>query len=351
MKTGNPIQKKFRTFTILKTVPFLIVTLVLLNACKKDPDIDTNSKIDEGNRVISLTVPKGLPYPIIPEDNLPTKNRIALGKRLFFDPILSRDSTIACGSCHFEDKYFVDNLKVSVGIQKRTGQRNAPTVLNTAYHPYFFWDGGNPTLEQQVLGPIGNPLEMDYNVVKVVERLIKHKDYPALFKQAYGQTPSVFTLTRAIANYERTLLSGNSRYDEYLHDNDTTVLTASEKRGMNIFFGEKGECFHCHGGFNFTDNSFQNNGIYLTYADSGRARVTQLTKDIGKFKVPSLRNIDKTAPYMHDGSMASLEEVVEHYNSGGTNHRNKSPFVLPLNLSTTQKQDLVNFLKALTSEN
>lgn len=326
----------------------LFVFMLFVVSCKKE---DTMVReISDGNKVISLTIPKGFPYPTIPDDNLPTKNRIALGKRLFLDSILSRDHTISCGSCHFENKYFTDNLKVSTGIENRQGDRNAPTLINVAYHPYFFWDGGNPTLEQQVLGPIGNPKEMDFDVNKIVERLNLHSEYPSLFRQAYGKDPSVYTLTRAIACYERTLISGNSRYDDYVQKGDTTALTTSEKNGMNLFFGEKGECFHCHGGFNFTDNSFRNNGLYLSYADSGRARITLVVSDVGKFKVPSLRNIDKTAPYMHDGSMTTLEEVVNHYNSGGKNHPNKSPIIGSLNLTVAEKADLVNFLKSLTDQ-
>ncbi len=330
-----------------RQIVLLFIPVLFVFSCKKEP---VPYEYSEGNKVVLYTVPKGFPYPTVPVDNLPTKNRIVLGKRLFFDPVLSRDSTISCGSCHLEDKYFTDNLKVSEGIGKQLGVRNAPTIINVAYHPYFFWDGGNPTLEQQVVGPIENSLEMGFNINEAVARLKKHSDYVKLFQEAYGKEISPFTLTRAIACYERTIISGNSRYDDYIQKGDTSALTTSEKNGMNIFFGEKGECFHCHGGFNFTDNSFANNGLYTTYADSGRARITLKASDVGKFKTPSLRNIDNTAPYMHDGSFATLVEVVEHYNSGGKKHPNKSPILLPLKLTVTQKQDLVNFLKSLTDK-
>ncbi|HRC33482.1 MAG TPA: cytochrome-c peroxidase, partial [Bacteroidia bacterium] len=166
----------------------------------------------------------------------------------------------------------------------------------------------------------------------------------------YKMPPSVYTLTRAIACYERSLFSGESRYDEYLYEKNTAALTPSEINGMNIFFGEQGECFHCHGEFNFTDYSFKNNGLYLNYADSGRARITALPSDVGKFKVPSLRNIELTAPYMHDGSLATLTDVIEHYNSGGKAHPNKSGLIQPLNLSAQEKQDIINFLNALTDK-
>ena len=304
----------------------------------------------DGNWIITMSLPKGFPYPNIPSDNRPTKNRIKLGEMLFLDPILSRDSTISCSSCHQSSKHFTDNLSVSVGIAGRTGQRNSISLFNVAYQPYLFWDGGNPTLEQQVLAPIDNHLEMDFDVNLIVEKLRKHPSYPLLFQKAYNQEPSVYTLTRAIACYERTLFSGSSRYDDYVMNKNTSALTASEINGMKIFFGEKGECFHCHQGFNLTDYSFRNNGLYLQYADSGRARITQLNSDIGKFKVPSLRNIEHTAPYMHDGSYVSLEDVIDHYVSGGVKHRNKSPVIQPLKLSAQEKTDLLNFLKSLSDQ-
>jgi cytochrome c peroxidase len=306
--------------------------------------------IDTGNEVITLQTPVGFPYPEIPEDNQPTKNRIALGKKLFFDPILSRDSTISCSSCHHVDKKMTDGLPVSNGIEGRQTLRNAMTVLNVAYQPNMFWDGGSPTLETQVVAPIESHVEMDFNVLKVVERLKNHSEYPALFLKAYGLDPSPYTLTRAIANFERTLFTGNSRYDDYQYKNITTALNTSEKRGLDLFFSEKAECFHCHGGFNFTDFSFRNNGLYEVYADSGRARITALQSDVGKFKVPSLRNVALTAPYMHDGSLATLEQVIDHYNSGGKPHINKSFLIQPLNLSDQEKTDLINFLKTLTDQ-
>jgi cytochrome c peroxidase len=214
----------------------------------------------------------------------------------------------------------------------------------------MFWDGGVPNLEQQVLAPIESHFEMDFNLPDVVTRLNNIDDYKTLSMKAYNQMPSIFSVTRAIACFERTLFTGKSKYDDYTYYNNKNALSASEKRGMDLFFGEKGDCFHCHGTFLFTDNSFQNNGIYEYYADSGRARITLNQDDVGLFKVPSLRNCEKTAPYMHDGSFSTLEEVVEHYNSGGKSHRNKSSILRQLNLSAQDKQDLVAFLKALTDE-
>jgi cytochrome c peroxidase len=319
----------------------------LLTSCKKDPPL--LKTLDDNNKVIALSVPSYFLYPDIPSDNQPTANRIKLGKMLFNDPVFSKDSTVSCNSCHQEDRYFTDNLSVSTGIYGRQGIRNAPSLLNVAYQPYMFWDGGNPTLEQQVLAPISNPNEMDFDVNEIVKKLNNNPVYVSLFQKSYSQNPNVYTLTRAIACYERTLIKGNSRYDKYLTV-DTNALNTSEKNGMHIFFSEKGDCFHCHQGFMLTDFSFRNNGLYLHYADSGRSRITQLLSDIGKFKVPSLRNVEMTAPYMHDGSLATLEAVVDHYNSGGYNNPNKSPIIRALNLTNQEKQDLVNFLKTFTSQ-
>ncbi len=321
----------------------LFVFFIAFASCKKD-DPKT------GNEIIDLAIPIGFPEPNIPEDNRPTQNRIDLGRKLFFDPILSRDNTISCGSCHNTDKKMTDGLQFSNGIDGQKTERNSMTILNVAYQPSLFWDGGVPNLEQQVIAPIENHLEMDFNVNFVVDRLLAHPEYPALFQKAYNLPPSAYTLVRAIANFERTLFTGKSRFDEYQYDKKSSALTDAEKRGMDIFMGEKGECFHCHGGYNFTDYNFRNNGLYLSYADSGRARITGESSDAGKFKVPSLRNIELTAPYMHDGSLQTLEQVIEHYNSGGKLHPNKSGLIQPLNLSEQEKLDLISFLKTLSDQ-
>ncbi|MDX2190453.1 MAG: cytochrome c peroxidase [Bacteroidota bacterium] len=321
-------------------------------SCKKGKDEPLSEIINEipSNEEISLKVPYGFPYPDVPADNKPTQARIDLGEKLFFDPILSRDNSVSCASCHLPDRFFTDNLTVSIGIEGRKVERNSPTLINVAFQKSMFWDGGNPTLEQQVLAPIDNHNEFDFDVNEIVKRLQKHKDYSTLFQMAYKQAPSVYALVRAIANYERTLIGGTSKYDDYNRTMNSDVFSESEYRGLSIFFGERGECFHCHGGFNFTDNSFQNNGLYLTYPDSGRARITQLPTDVGKFKVPSLRNVEMTAPYMHDGSISTLEEVVAHYVGGFKKHRNKSLIIQKLNLTTQEQSDLVNFLKTLTDK-
>lgn len=343
MRLINTAVYSTKRFIVFCTA-FLFIGIL---SCKKDKDVD---ELIEDDEVITLKIPGKFPYPEFPADNQPTQKRIDLGKRLFFDPILSRDSTVSCGSCHLPNKFFADNLKVSVGINGRTGTRNAPSLINVAYQSSMFWDGGNPNLEQQVLAPIENHDEMDFDINKVVDRLTKKSDYVNQFQRAYKQGPNVYTLTRAIACFERTLIGGTSRYDKFAVNHDSTLLTPSEKNGLILFFGEQGDCFHCHQGFNFTDNSFRNNGLYLTYADSGVARITGLSSDIGKFKIPSLRNVGATAPYMHDGSLQTLQEVIDHYASGGKKHPNKSAILKPLVLSPQEKTDLINFLKTLTDQ-
>lgn len=333
---------------LLKNHIEVIVFLGLIISCKPQKTIE---KADEKAQVINISVPKTFPALEFPEDNKPTTYRIELGKMLFNDPILSRDSSISCASCHQEKLHFTDGLSISIGIEGRLGIRNAPSLYNVAYQTSMFWDGGNPTLEQQVVAPIDAHFEMDYDINEVVKKLLAHPTYPDLFQKAYQQAPSNFALTRAIACYERTLISGVTKYDKFLLSQDSSMLSASEKNGLKLFFNEQGDCFHCHQGAFMTDFSFQNNGLYETYKDSGRARITQKNYDIGKFKVPSLRNIEHTAPYMHDGSLATLEEVLDHYNSGGKTHPNKSKIIRPLNLTETEKNDIISFLKTLSSEN
>ncbi|MBP7257500.1 MAG: hypothetical protein KBA13_10490, partial [Chitinophagales bacterium] len=326
----------------MKNISKILFLLFLFASCKKEELKQNND--------FPLEIPKGFPKPFIPENNQPTTERIEFGRKLFFDPILSRDSTISCASCHFTDKKFTDGLAISIGIDNRVGIRNAPTLLNVAYLPTMFWDGGVPNLEQQVLAPIESHFEMDFNLPDVVKRLNTIEEYKTLSLKAYNQLPSIFSITRAIACFERTLYTGKSKYDDYTYYNNKNAFSDSELRGMELFFGEEGDCFHCHGTFLFTDNSFQNNGIYEFYSDSGRARITLNQDDVGLFKVPSLRNCEKTAPYMHDGSFETLEEVIEHYNSGGKNHPNQSSILRPLFLSQKDKSDLVAFLKTLTDE-
>lgn len=304
---------------------------------------------NSGVKQFYMKIPKGFPAPIIPEDNQLTIARVELGKRLFFDPILSRDFSISCATCHHPEKSFSDTVALSKGVFGRKGLRNSPSLANIAYKNQFFMDGGVPTLELQVTAPIQDHNEMDLNILDVVQRLKSEPDYVKLSKKAYNQEPSPYVVTRSIASYERTLISGNSNYDQYRNGNEM-ALTHSQKRGMGLFYSTRTNCSSCHSGFNFTTNNFENIGLYSVYKDSGRMRVTLNEVDRGKFIVPSLRNVAVTAPYMHDGSMESLEEVIDFFNDGGEIHTNKNNLVKSLRLTDEEKNDLVNFLKSLTDK-
>lgn len=294
----------------------------------------------------SLFIPKGFPTPFIPEDNQLSDSRVALGKKLFFDNMMSRDSSLSCASCHQPQFAFSDGRQKSVGIKGRQVSRNAPTLTNVAYQPYFLLDGLNPSLETQVKIPIHEHNEFDFHILLIAERMKQDSLYVSLSKDAYNSEPSPQVIAYAIACYERTLISGNSPYDQYFYQGNKTALNDSEIRGMNLFFDDL-YCASCHGGFNFSDSRLTNNGLYTNYTDQGRARLTKKTEDQAIFKTPTLRNIGFSAPYMHDGSFESLEQVIDHYSSGAKGHFNQDPLIQPFNISQDQKQDLIAFLIAL----
>jgi len=293
--------------------------------------------------------PEGFPKIPYPPGNPLTSAKIELGRRLFYDPRLSRNGTISCGSCHKQEHAFTDAGKsFSLGIDRQSTLRNSPSIANSAYNTFFMAEGGVPTLELQAIAPIINPLEMDMNTDSIIGRIDGVGLYRELFRQAWGDDSITFArVTKAIASFERTLVSGASPYDRWLNG-DARALSESATRGVNLFFGEKGDCFHCHGGFNFTDQSFHNTGLDSVTTDPGRIAVTDRPLDDGKFKTPSLRNIALTAPYMHDGRFSTLRETLEHYNSGGKNHPNQDPLVRPMGLSEGDIADLIAFLEALT---
>lgn len=304
---------------------------------------------DEEEAIYQLILPTGFPEPVIPEDNQLTQARIDLGKRLFNDPILSRDSSISCASCHKRAAGMADDLAISPGIKGRLGFRNAPTLANVAYHPYFFKEGGSPTLEMQMLGPIEDENEMGFNAAELAQRLLGHPFYDSLALAAYNRPMDLFVLTRAIASFERTLISGDSPYDRYT-TGDSAAMSEAAIRGMNLFFSETTNCASCHDGHDFSTYDIHNNGLYAEYADLGRYRVSLDSADIGKFKVPTLRNIAATAPYMHDGSLPDLASVIRHYNHGGQGHANQHELIRPLNLSQQEQEDIIEFLHHLSDE-
>ena len=334
MQSYKPVHLPMRLLYCL----FAALFSISLSSCSKD-EKDEAAPIDDGNTVVNYQIPAGFPYPAFPADNAPTINRIELGKKLFNDVILSQNNTISCSSCHRENSAFIDGFRVSTGISNHVGTRNAISAINSAYLPALLWDGKYSTLEEQSIGPIENTKEMGSDVNAILVKLQNDATYTALFQQAYGEGPTLSTLKRAIACFERSLYSAPSKFDR-------NMLSASELNGKSLFFG-KANCSNCHSGFMFSDFTYQNTGRFTTYADSGRAFITLNPADLAKFRVPPLRNIAATAPFMHDGKVNTLEDVVNFYNSGGVAHPNKNPIIQPLNLTTQEKLDLVNFLKAI----
>ena len=296
--------------------------------------------------------------PIIPTNNPLTEEGISLGKKLFFDKKLSANNSQACADCHNPSMAFTDGLQYSLGIDNIEGIRNTMPLFNLAwnYEDRFFWDGRELSLERQTFDPITNPIEMHNSIENVMAVLQQDHDYPLLFEQAFGTTTiDSVQIGKAIAQFERTIISANSKFDQYLMGQ--TALTAEELEGFNIFMDEaRGDCFHCHGNQNnplWTDNKFHNNGLDTNPLDLGLALASGDPNDNGKFKSPSLRNLAFTAPYMHDGRFATIEEVIDHYSEG----LQESPTIDPLmkkveeggvHLSTNEKQNLKSFLLTLS---
>ncbi len=316
-----------------------LLALFILSSCREDCPVP-----------FKINTPAWFPEMEIPAENQLTQARIDLGRKLFYEPLLSSDSTVSCGTCHLPEMAFTDGLSVSAGVDGATGMRNAPTLANIGYAPLLFHDGGVETLELQSQQPIFSNEEMNFSIAGFLERIDGDEEYLRMFRAAYDREPDAFGITRAIASFERTLISGNSRFDKYYYQQDLDALSDAEIRGMNLFLSSEANCESCHQLPLFTNFEFENIGLFTTYADSGRARISHLVEDQGKFKVPTLRNIQLTAPYMHNGSMQSLQEVVVHFNDGGVGHVNQSAEVQPLGLSAQEQEDLVAFLHSLTDQ-
>lgn len=326
----------------MKRLVFIAILLFVACSPKEEEAI-----VPTLEATVELAIPAHFPDYNIPDDNRLTKSRIALGKKLFFEKLMSKDSTISCGSCHKQTAGFADSVAISPGVFGRMGTRNAPTVYNMVLSPYFFADGGVHSLELQALAPIEDVNEMDMQIFDVVERLKNNPEYVTLSKRAYGQSFSPFVITHALAAYQRSLLSVNSRYDEYLQGNEQ-ALTQMELAGLSLFMSDSLACASCHTPPLFTNFKFYNIGLYNNYADVGRYRVTLEPSDKGKFKTPSLRNIALSAPYMHDGSLESLDDVITHFASGGSQHANQDTLIRGFSLTTSEKDALIAFLKTLT---
>jgi cytochrome c peroxidase len=285
--------------------------------------------------------PAGLPPISYPKDNLPTDEKIALGKQLYFDGRLSSDNKVSCASCHDPAKGFSNGDQFATGVEGKKGGRNSPTVINAALQQFQFWDGRAKSLEEQALGPIQNPIEMNMPLEAVVARLNGIEGYKTQFQKVFGTEVTSAGIGKAIAAYERTILSGDAPYDRF-KAGDQAALSLAAQRGMKLFFG-KANCVACHAGPNFTDNGFHNIGLPGT--DEGRAAISKSLGDKGSFKTPTLREIARTAPYMHDGSLKTLEEVIAHYIKGGTPGPQVDEELFPLKLSTDDAADLITFLK------
>lgn len=309
----------------------------------------------------ALNEPAHFPRMVIPADNPLTQEGVALGQRLFFDPILSKGNKLSCASCHLPKGAFTDNKALSVGVRGKPGRRSSMSLMNVGYiHTGLFWDGRAATLEEQALAPVEDSLELHEDWDNVVAKLQQHDTYPDLFRQAFGiKKPKAITkelVAKALAQFERTLISADSKYDRVVAGKET--FTESEQRGYQIFMDEanglpEAECGHCHAPPLFTTNEYQNNGLENVtnlddFPDKGRGEVTGNRGENGKFRIPTLRNIALTAPYMHDGRFKTLKEVIEHYNSGGHHSETKNPNVRPLYLSKQDKADLIAFLRTLT---
>ncbi len=294
-------------------------------------------------------VPLGLDTPRpVPRDNPLTEAKARLGRKLFFDPLLSADRTVSCAGCHRPDHGFASPRRVAVGVGGREHRRNAPSLLNRAYGRSFFWDGRATSLEAQALLPIENPLEMANDVGEVVRRLRADAGYAAAFRTAFPDGVTAANVGKALATFERLLLAGGSRVDRF-RAGEVGALSEGERHGLWLYESRAG-CWRCHSGANFSDEGFHNTGVGWGKSppDWGRFAVTGKDEDRGRFKTPTLRRLADTGPYMHDGSMATLEEVVEFYNRGGGKNPHLDRAIVPLGLSAADARDLVAFLRALS---
>lgn len=340
----------------------IFVGLALFLSCRKD-------NVGYEPSPYELEIPSHFPDMIIPKDNPMTVEGVALGRKLFYEEMLSGDNTMSCASCHAPVNSFTDPNQFSTGIDGIQGNRNSMALVNLGWQKFFFWDGRAGSLEQQILGPVPNPIEMHQSWKDAVAKLDQDVNYRNLFYKAFGE-PGIDSLkvTKAIAQFIRTMISGESKYDVMykfenslpLSSNDQAILptvTPEEWAGYDLFKSLNGaDCLHCHSGVLMHINKFSNNGMDATFSDPGRGGITGNPNDMGRFKIPTLRNIALTAPYMHDGRFANLDQVIDHYSTGLVS----SPTIDPLmeHLATAgvqldvQERDLLKkFLMTLTDYN
>jgi cytochrome c peroxidase len=288
-------------------------------------------------------------YRPVPEDNPLTSEKVKLGRRLFRERLLSRDRSLACVDCHKPKRAFTDGRAKAVGVYGRTGPRSVPTIVNRAWGESFFWDGRIRTLEEQVVQPILAELEMDLTIEETVDRLRGKRRYRNAFRRAFGRGINGEDLARALAAYVRTIQAGDSPYDRHQFGDDG-ALSVDARAGLRLFRG-KANCTACHVGPTLSDEEFHNTGVAWRggrFLDDGRYAVTKSEADRGKFKTPTLRELARTAPYMHDGSLETLEDVVNFYSDGARKNPNLDPELRPLNLSDSEKKRLRAFLRSLS---
>ena len=312
--------------------PFLLLLLLGLSLTKCKSPLDLNAGIV-------------VPTPI---DNPQSDAKIELGRKLFFDTRLSVDGTVSCATCHKPGRAFTDNLTVSEGIQGQQTERNSPSILNSAFLKTAMFDAHLATLELQVIVPIQEKTEMGHNMKDLMKVLRADPEYQKAAKEIYGRDFDAWVLTRSISAYERSLISMNSRFDQYQKGNQHAI-NATEKAGWKLF-SETLYCTKCHTPPNFTNYVAENNGLYASYegkSDQGRFRIHHDSLDIGKFKVPSLRNLPLTFPYMHDGSLATMDEVLDHYVKGGNGHPLQNKAIVPFTLSPQERKQLKAFFNSL----
>lgn len=354
----------------MKQTILLFAIFFAFLSCDKNKPVDIP---DTGDLTMILYSPSpynlvtydSFPQLVIPADNPLTEEGVNLGRHLFYDNILSSDNSMSCASCHTTDFNFTDNQAVSEGVTGEFGTRSAMPLLDVAYNNNgFFWDGRAATLEEQALGPVENPIELHEDWGNVEEKLKSHEDYPTLFRKAFGidhkDDITKELAAKAIAQFERTMISpGNTKFDKWWRGE--VELTDQEFDGFLMWIDYEGdflpdaECGHCHSLHLFTTNEYHNNGLdeaptMTEFPDKGLGEITGILTDNGKFRTPSLRNIELSAPYMHDGRFETLEEVMDHYNSGGHYSPNANELILPLGLTEDMKESIIAFMKTLTDE-
>lgn len=326
----------------MKQLTIYLVVVLISISCASKPEIEDLSKQPNHLSIASLKME-------VPENNPQSDAKIRLGARLFFEPLLSRDSSVSCGSCHLKQYAFSDTIAFSDGVGDKKVARNSPTIVNVGFQPHLMAEGGVETLELQVIAPLENEDEMDLGVIEACKRLNGIPYYQSFFERVWSDSATPFTLTRSIASFERSIVGGTSSFDAFVAG-DSNALSDNEQNGMNLFYSKRLGCETCHSGPLMTNFKIENNGLNEEYADNGLFRLTLNSEDKGKFKVPTLRNIDQSYPYMHDGRFTSLGQVIDHYSSGGQPHPNRHHSITGFELSEQEKADLISFLQSLTDE-